>query len=153
VEGEITVISHDAPAIFSLGTTQVTFSASDSAGNAGFITANVTVVDTEVPVLNLNGANTINLELNQTYQELGATALDNVDGNITSQIIISNNVNTAFAGTYQVIYSVTDTSGNQSNITRNVEVVEEEEEVGIAAIPWSVLMMLLILMMRRRSIQ
>ena len=153
VEGQITVISHDAPAIFSLGTTQVMFSASDSAGNTGFITANVTVVDTEVPVLNLNGANTINLELNQTYQELGATALDNVDGNITSQIIISNNVNTAFAGTYQVIYSVTDTSGNQSNITRNVEVVEEEEEVGIAAIPWSVLMMLLILMMRRRSIQ
>ncbi len=148
VEGEISIISHDAPAILNMGSTQVTFSASDSSGNTGFISANVTVVDGDSPVLSLNGANTINLEMNQAYQELGATALDNVDGNITSQIIISNNVNTAFSGNYQVIYSVTDASGNQSNITRNVEV---EEETGIATIPWYLLVTLLMFLMRRRS--
>jgi len=42
-------ITHDAPAIFSLGTTTVTFRATDASGNYAECTSSVTVLDTTVP--------------------------------------------------------------------------------------------------------
>ena len=56
--------------------------------------------DTIAPVITLNGASTINLEVGDTYSELGATATDNIDGNLTSSIVITGTVNTNSAGTY-----------------------------------------------------
>ncbi|WP_461587329.1 immunoglobulin-like domain-containing protein [Winogradskyella sp.] len=96
------------------GTYQVTYNVSDAAGNAAtevIRTVNV-IPDTTAPVITLNGASTINLNVGDAYNELGATATDNVDGNLTSSIVIAGNVNTSVAGTYQVTYNVSDASGN-----------------------------------------
>jgi len=43
--------SHDAPALFEVGTTTTTFSALDSCGNVGLGTSTITVVDTTAPEL------------------------------------------------------------------------------------------------------
>jgi hypothetical protein len=43
------VITHNAPAVFPLGTTAVTFHAEDASGNAAECTANVSVLDTSAP--------------------------------------------------------------------------------------------------------
>ncbi|WP_343328177.1 M4 family metallopeptidase [Polaribacter staleyi] len=76
--------------------------------------------DTTAPIITLNGASTINLTVGDTYNELGATATDNIDGDITANITTSGNVNTAIEGTYTITYNVTDTSNNSSSTTRTV---------------------------------
>ncbi|WP_299881427.1 Ig-like domain-containing protein [uncultured Cocleimonas sp.] len=81
-----------------------------------------TVVDTEAPVLTLTGANPLSLEVGSIYNELGATAVDHVDGDISTAIVIKSNVNTAVAGSYTVNYSVKDNAGNKASKTRKVEI-------------------------------
>jgi len=69
-------------------------------------------LDTTPPVITLNGNMAINVALGSTYVDAGATATDDVDGNLTSSIVTVNSVNTAVLGTYTVTYNVTDLSGN-----------------------------------------
>src|SRR3989338_5918108 len=79
------------------------------------------------PVLILNGADPITLEaLSDSYIEFGATATDNLDPLINSNIIIdSSAVDTNTIGTYIVIYDVQDQAGNSATqITRTVNVVD-----------------------------
>ena len=79
--------------------------------------------DTEAPVITLNGAATVNLNVGETYTELGATATDNVDGDITGNVVIGGDtVNTNIAGSYIVTYNVSDAAGNTANeVTRTVK--------------------------------
>ncbi len=85
---------------------------------------NHSVSDTTPPVITLNGANPLTLKVEETYQELGATAIDNRDGNLTSSIKVVNNVDTTKAGTYTVTYTSVDKAGNQATETRQI-IVEE----------------------------
>ena len=78
------------------------------------------------PTITLNGSSTINLILNSNYSELGATATDDVDGNLTSLISITGSVDTSSVGTYTLTYSVEDAAGNSSSITRTVVVKTPE---------------------------
>ena len=86
----------------------------------------VPIPDTEVPVITLNGASTINLNLGATYTELGATATDNVDGDLTSSIVVGGDtVDPNTLGTYLVTYNVSDAASNAAvEVTRTVNVVE-----------------------------
>ena len=82
--------------------------------------------DTEAPVITLNGASTINLNVGSTYSELGATASDNVDGDLTSSIVIGGDtVDPNVTGTYLVTYNVSDAAGNAAvEVIRTVNVTE-----------------------------
>ena len=86
----------------------------------------VTVPDVTAPVITLVGANPQTIEVGSPYVELGATALDDVDGDITGSIVIdATAVNTAVVGSYVVTYDVTDSSGNPATqVTRTVDVVD-----------------------------
>ena len=83
-------------------------------------------VDTTPPVIKLKGATSITIEMGTSYLDAGATAYDNVDGDITSEIITTNaNINTFILGTHQINYDVSDSSGNRANrVTREINVVE-----------------------------
>lgn len=93
------------------------------------------VVDTEKPVITLNGSDVIDLYVGDAYVEHGATALDNVDGDISSRVSVeikdSNNttvgsINTSEVGEYSVIYSVQDTAGNiAESVVRTVRINEK----------------------------
>jgi hypothetical protein len=100
---------------------------SDVAGNAAEeVIRTVNVVDTTAPIITLVGGATLNLNIGEAYNELGATATDNFDGNLTSSIIITGGVNTNFAGTYTVNYNVSDSSGNAaSQVSRTVSVIAD----------------------------
>ncbi|MFA6228350.1 MAG: immunoglobulin-like domain-containing protein [Patescibacteria group bacterium] len=76
--------------------------------------------DTTPPVITLNGASTIYLSVGGSWVDPGATATDNVDGNLTSKINVTGTVNTAIAGTYHLTYTASDNSGNQASVTRTV---------------------------------
>ena len=79
--------------------------------------------DKTPPVLTLLGDNPLDLTLGQSYTEAGATATDNVDGDLTASIDIdASGVNTDAVGSYAVTYSVSDAAGNTANAVRTVTV-------------------------------
>lgn len=80
------------------------------------------VADTQAPVINLLGETKLNLILGDVYQEAGATALDNRDGDLSDQIQIQGAVDTGIAGNYSLTYRVSDAAGNLAEATRTVTV-------------------------------
>ena len=100
------------------------------------LTANL---DTTAPVITLNGENTINVNLTYTseYEEAGYIAIDNFNGDITSKVVTSitlnniptNQVDYSKEGKYVITYTVTDTEGNKSSVTRIINVVDKITEI------------------------
>jgi len=112
----VVVVTNDSPSNFPLGATTVTFSAVDTAGNIGSATAIITVSDQTLPVITLIGELSITLNLNDVYTDAGALASDNVDGDITANVVVTGTVNIAAVGTYPLTYHVNDTAGNSAVI-------------------------------------
>lgn len=81
-------------------------------------------VDTEAPVIALNGNATINLIEGAPFVDPGATAADNVDGDITGDIVVSGDVvDNGTVGTYIIRYNVSDAAANAATeVTRTVNV-------------------------------
>jgi hypothetical protein len=103
----------------------ITYEVKDAAGNRATIARTVKVVDTTAPIITILGNSTATVELNSNYSDLGATATDNYDGDITSKITVSNSVNIKAAGSYNVTYDVEDASGNKAaRAIRTVNVVD-----------------------------
>ena len=103
----------------------ITYSVTDTAGNTTEVIRLVIVsaaADTTPPVITLVGSSTINLTVGDTFTEPGATASDNVDGNITSSISISGSVDTSATGTYTLNYTVSDAAGNVGSVNRIINV-------------------------------
>ncbi|RKE98898.1 immunoglobulin-like domain-containing protein [Ichthyenterobacterium magnum] len=126
------------------GTYSINYNVSDAAGNpADTVTRTVNVnevVDNVAPVITLVGASTINLTVGDSYTDQGATAIDNVDGDLTSSIVTTGSVNTAVAGTYSINYNVSDAAGNTAaQVTRTVNVSEPSSGCsgGISSFPYS----------------
>ena len=93
----------------------------------GYATELTLTVNAEVaPVITLTGSNPLTLEAATTYVEQGATALDDIDGDVTSSIITdSSSVNMNLVGSYSVTYDVTDSVGNNAaQVIRTVNVVD-----------------------------
>lgn len=81
------------------------------------------------PVVTLLGSRTQFLTLDENYLETGATALDEQDGDISSQINISGQVNSSAIGDYVIRYSVTDSGGhNAIEQIRIVRVMSDSAE-------------------------
>ena len=81
------------------------------------------VADTTAPVITLNGSATMNLTVGGSFTDPGATATDNVDGNLTSSIVVTGSVTTSTVGTYTLNYNVSDAAGNAAaQVSRTVNV-------------------------------
>lgn len=91
--------------------------------NEKFILGTV-AIDSEAPIITLKGDNPMIVEQGDPYEEPGATASDNVDGDLTDKIEISGDVDTSKIGTYTVTYTVSDSVGNEATVERTVKVVE-----------------------------
>jgi len=107
-----------------LGEYKVVYSTEDSDGNRVEVVRVVKVVDTTAPTITLKGDNIVNLSFGEEYIETGYSATDNYDGNLTSLVKIENNVNINKTGSYTIIYSVVDSSGNEVSVVRTVIVGE-----------------------------
>ncbi|MGE5455599.1 MAG: immunoglobulin-like domain-containing protein [Ignavibacteriales bacterium] len=78
--------------------------------------------DTTPPVITILGDNPVPFHVCQlNYIDAGATAIDNVDGDLTSQIQKVEDV----YDTHTVTYTVTDKSGNVATAIRNINYFEE----------------------------
>ena len=101
------------------------YTVEDSSGNKASETRKIYIVDDIAPNILLNGNANMQILLNSKYEEKGATAKDEKDGDLTSKIEIVGNVDTSKIGTYTVTYKVTDTSGNEATKARKVTVYQK----------------------------
>lgn len=95
------------------------------------ITRTVIVVDTISPEISLAGSNYITILKGEEYKEQGCLAIDNYDGDITDKVEINSNLDNNKIGEYLITYTVTDTSGNTSSVTRSIYVKEPKKVVVI----------------------
>jgi len=95
------------------------------------------VKDTIPPVIILNGMRKISIYKGDEYKELGARAEDNVDGNLTSKIVITGKVDTTKVGKYEIKYSVKDRAGNEASVIRVVQVKDRRDVISPIIIPTS----------------
>jgi len=78
--------------------------------------------DTTAPVITILGYNPVASPKDSTYVDAGATAIDDVDGDITANIETTSNINIHVEGDYQFNYRVSDRAGNLADTFRVVKV-------------------------------
>ena len=74
------------------------------------------------PAVSRLSSSTISIPAAAPYVEAGATAVDDIDGDISSQITIVGEVNTTAVGTQRLTYQVADRAGNTSSAVRTIRV-------------------------------
>jgi len=107
-----------------LGTYVVTYNRDDPSGNSATeVIRTVNVVTNNPPVITILGNNPESVIVGDVYVDAGATYSDIEDG-ITDEPVtdVEDNVNTAVAGDYTVVYSVTDSDDNTTEAFRDVTV-------------------------------
>ena len=100
--------------VFEVINSEATFTAPTGATGYGATFGGVKVKDTTAPVIALVSDANVTIYSGTSYTDAGATASDNVDGNITSSISVTNPVDSNTVGTYTVTYSVSDSAGTVS---------------------------------------
>lgn len=112
-----------------VGTYKITYEISSKYfKNNASTTRTIKVIDNVNPEIKLTGSN-ISLYVGEKYNEPGYTASDNYDGDITKNVVTSNNIDTSKEGKYEVTYSVSDSSNNKVEIKRTVEVKKKPAPV------------------------
>ena len=102
----------------------------DSSKNEFGIGRILRIKDDEAPTINLNGNREISIQVGGSYEELGAVANDNCDGDISSDITIEGNVDTNKVGTYQIKYTIKDKSENTASVLRTINVFDPNANSG-----------------------
>jgi len=107
------------------------YNAMDASGNAADPVTRVVYVvsDQTAPVITVTGSADTTIEVGTAWIDLPATAIDNKEGNISSAIVVSGEVNVEVLGDYTITYSVRDNQGNASTATRIVRVVDTQVPV------------------------
>lgn len=83
----------------------------------------IQVVDTSAPVIKLNGNDSIRVFENTSFEDPGYSAIDNYDGDVSALVSVdTSQLDMLTQGTYTITYRVNDSSGNSSEVTRQVEV-------------------------------
>jgi hypothetical protein len=70
--------------------------------------------DEQPPVITLKGNDSIGHILNTTYNDPGASATDEFEGNVSTKIYVDNTVNENLVGEYVITYTVVDEAGNEA---------------------------------------
>ena len=108
--------------VFAPGEYTVTYTATDSSGNATTATRTVNVVDTTAPTITILGDAVMNHELGDTYNDAGVL-LEDLDPR-TVTLVTTGSVNESVLDTYEITYTATDASGNSATATRTVFVTD-----------------------------
>ena len=101
----------------------VTYTVWDRGNNRTSVTRKIRYFDPIPPQITLLGEAEIYVNAGETYAEPGWTAQDNVDGDLSERVQVSDTVERYLAGDYVVTYSVKDAAGNTATAQRTVTVV------------------------------
>ena len=100
----------------------VTYTVRDKKGNVTVVKRHIVLYDPEPPVLTLLGGESCSIYAGHTFEDPGYKATDNIDGDITQNVIVSGSVNIYSPGSYTLTYSVTDSFNNVTTAVRTVTV-------------------------------
>ncbi len=118
------VVTSDAPALFPLGATTVTFTATDASGNVAHATTTVTVVDTTPPIISDIPAPVVAEQNNRNGTSVILTlprAFDVCDANP----VVTSDAPAVFPlGKTTVTFTAVDASGNASQASTSVTIVD-----------------------------
>ena len=81
--------------------------------------------DNTPPVVTITGYALVEVELNAIFTDPGATAVDALQGDITSSISVSGTIDNTVAGDYVLYYSATDHNNNTGTASRTVRVFSD----------------------------
>lgn len=87
----------------------------------------VIVQDVKKPEIKIDSERELTLYVGDEYDIPEYTATDNVDGDITKNVKVENNLNLSAVGTYEIKYSVKDSSNNET-IEKIIVHVEEKRK-------------------------
>lgn len=100
----------------------VTYTVADTSGNETSVERVIVYKDVVPPTINLTNGDTLRLVVGASFVEPGVTAVDDVDGDITSTVTTSGTVDTSKVGNNVITYTVSDSSGNTTTVERTVVV-------------------------------
>ena len=106
---------------------EIIYSVIDKHGNKASVKQKIIYEDKTAPIITLNGSDLVYVFIGDNYNELGVNATDNCD-DLTDAVITEGNVNVNVAGTYDIVYSVSDKAGNKASIKRTVIVSERNKK-------------------------
>jgi len=87
----------------------------------------IRVIDKVSPEIKLVGGD-VSIVVGSNYNEPGVSAVDNYDGDLTSNIVTTNNIDNSKIGEYEVVYKVKDSSNNETTLTRKVIVTDKKRD-------------------------
>ncbi|MBI5405372.1 MAG: DUF5011 domain-containing protein, partial [Candidatus Kerfeldbacteria bacterium] len=91
-----------------------------ASGTAGLHIIDVEKPDIVPPVITPVGSTIITITPGQAYTDPGVSAIDGVDGDLTSTITVSTNLDTSTVGQYYYRITVTDRAGNTTTLERTL---------------------------------
>ena len=127
-DGKVEVTIVDNINMASPGNYKVTFTAKDAENNTTVIEKTVIVRDVTKPVISITGEKVQTVEVNTEYRATDVNVTDD-SGEVITLNINKNNLNMNYLGTYTVIYSAKDSSGNEAILERTVKVVDTTKPV------------------------
>lgn len=80
--------------------------------------------DTTAPQITLLGEQNIQITAGNAYSDAGATANDNIDGDISSSITLEGTVNIDIPAEYVLTYNVSDAAGNAAQSVERIVTVD-----------------------------
>ena len=104
---------------------EIKYEIEDSSKNKAEAIRKVTIVDNIPPVIDIKGFSNMTVVLGETYEDKGATAEDEKEGDLTDKIVTDGQVDTSKEGTYKITYKVSDSKGNEAVKERIVNVKKQ----------------------------
>ena len=92
----------------------------------------LSITDSYPPSLSLSGDHFMQLPVGKSYLEPGYQSIDQDGTNLSSSVSVIGSVNENQAGVYELIYRSLDSSGNQSEKKRKVQVIDINNTVNLA---------------------
>ncbi len=120
--GQPVTLANDAPATFPVGTTPVTWTATDAAGNTSSCVSNVTIVDTTPPVLTCPEAHEVTPDDGVCGAALALTPTVDDACDPDGVTLVSDAPALFPVGTTTVTFTAVDAAGNQATCTTDVTV-------------------------------
>ena len=121
-DGDLTaqVVTDGSVDTFKLGQYTLVYKITNSREKEKSVSRVVNVVDTTAPEMTLNGEEKIFIFNGKKYEDEGSTAIDSHDGDLTSSIVVTNDIDYKKAGIYTIKYEIKDSSGNESSLERKI---------------------------------
>lgn len=104
---------------------RITYTVLDSSGNFAVAQREVPYLDPVPPEIILTEGEHIIHKAGTRFVDPGFTAMDTGDGDVTEAVSVTGEVTWYKPGSYPLTYSVSDSHGNASTVTRTVEVKAE----------------------------